>query len=504
MPRSPPIRSASRRPRETWRDVNPALPAVPIRVYGPPPTSGTRDSFAELILDKGCDTDPAMKALKEQRRGPSQADSAPRSARTAPISRRARTTICSSSSVAENQGAIGVLGYCFLEENADRVRGIPIGGVAPTAATIADFTYPGRAQALHLRQGRASRRRSRAFASSSPTGRRAGARAAISPQHGLIPLPDADVRRRCRRPESDADHDCQPEVIASERRTLRPGASIEWKPERVACRHRPAGPRARPDRLAGGARRARRPSPARPGRGPIRCRAITAGTSRLWAVVPALLFLAVWSDVLRQPDLRAGAGQPGGGRRCPRSACSARRSSAKPMRWRPAQRRAAFNPQARGARAGLCAARSPSTPGSASPSPCSLAFAGGAWSLQPRVAALPRPHPGRAAGDGGAAARLAGRDPDHARHRPLAAVRDRCASSRWSRRSSSCSALNWSPQTAIRADQAGSSGAFGAVPLFWGTIFIGAIIAMIVAIPLGLMSAIYLTQYASPRAARAG
>jgi phosphate transport system permease protein len=57
--------------------------------------------------------------------------------------------------------------------------------------------------------------------------------------------------------------------------------------------------------------------------------------------------------------------------------------------------------------------------------------------------------------------------------------------------------LNWSPQTAIRADQAGSSGAFGAIPLFWGTIFIGAIIAMIVAIPLGLMSAIYLTQYAS-------
>ena len=56
--------------------------------------------------------------------------------------------------------------------------------------------------------------------------------------------------------------------------------------------------------------------------------------------------------------------------------------------------------------------------------------------------------------------------------------------------------LSWSPQMAIRADQAGSSGAFGSIPLFWGTIFIGAIIAMIVAIPLGLMSAIYLTQYA--------
>ena len=54
----------------------------------------------------------------------------------------------------------------------------------------------------------------------------------------------------------------------------------------------------------------------------------------------------------------------------------------------------------------------------------------------------------------------------------------------------------WSPQTALRADQAGSSGAFGSIPLFWGTAFIGAIIAMIVAIPLGLMSAIFLTQYA--------
>lgn len=56
--------------------------------------------------------------------------------------------------------------------------------------------------------------------------------------------------------------------------------------------------------------------------------------------------------------------------------------------------------------------------------------------------------------------------------------------------------LQWSPQVAIRADQAGSSGAFGSIPLFWGTVFIGAIIAMIVAIPLGLMSAIFLTQYA--------
>ena len=58
--------------------------------------------------------------------------------------------------------------------------------------------------------------------------------------------------------------------------------------------------------------------------------------------------------------------------------------------------------------------------------------------------------------------------------------------------------LDWSPQTAIREDQAGSSGAFGAIPIFAGTMLI-AFIAMLVAIPIGLMSAIYLSEYASQK-----
>lgn len=58
--------------------------------------------------------------------------------------------------------------------------------------------------------------------------------------------------------------------------------------------------------------------------------------------------------------------------------------------------------------------------------------------------------------------------------------------------------LQWSPQTAIRADQVGSSGAFGAVPLFTGTLLISGI-AMLVAVPIGLMIAIYLSEYAAPR-----
>ena len=58
--------------------------------------------------------------------------------------------------------------------------------------------------------------------------------------------------------------------------------------------------------------------------------------------------------------------------------------------------------------------------------------------------------------------------------------------------------MNWSPQTPIRADQVASTGAFGAVPVFWGTIFISAI-AMFVAIPVGLFSAIYLVEYADKK-----
>jgi len=57
--------------------------------------------------------------------------------------------------------------------------------------------------------------------------------------------------------------------------------------------------------------------------------------------------------------------------------------------------------------------------------------------------------------------------------------------------------LHWSPQTALRADQAGSSGSFGAVPLFIGTLLI-TVIAMCIAIPLGLFAAIYLSEYAGP------
>ncbi|MDQ4087209.1 MAG: substrate-binding domain-containing protein [Pseudomonadota bacterium] len=130
---------------QTWRDVNPSLPAVPIRVYGPPPTSGTRDSFAELILEKGCATDPAMEQLKEQ--------DSDRHKQVCTQLREDGAYVEAGEDdnllvqrVSDNQGWIGVLGYSFLQANQQRLRGIPIGGVAPTAATISDLSYPGARQ----------------------------------------------------------------------------------------------------------------------------------------------------------------------------------------------------------------------------------------------------------------------------------------------------------------------------------------------------------------------
>jgi phosphate transport system substrate-binding protein len=127
---------------KTWRDVNPALPAIAIRVYGPPPTSGTRDAFAELILEKGCEADPAMKALKAKDKDKAKAICTKVREDGAYIEGGENDNLLVQK-VAANAGTIGIMGYSYMEENADKVRGIPLSGVAPTAETIASFQYPG-------------------------------------------------------------------------------------------------------------------------------------------------------------------------------------------------------------------------------------------------------------------------------------------------------------------------------------------------------------------------
>ena len=127
---------------QTWKDVNPSLPAVKIRVLGPPPTSGTRDSLADLYLEKGCDSDPAMKELKKSNADQHKQICTKIREDGAYVEAGENDNLIVQK-VGADPGTLGVLGYSYLADNADKVRPVQIGGVSPTEETIANLSYPG-------------------------------------------------------------------------------------------------------------------------------------------------------------------------------------------------------------------------------------------------------------------------------------------------------------------------------------------------------------------------
>ena len=127
---------------KTWKDVNPAFPAEAILVYGPPSTSGTRDALKELILMKGCDTNPEMKALKDSDKDKHDTICGEVRSDGAYVDSGENDNLIVQKLEA-NPKAIGVFGFSYLEENADKLKGLTMNGVVPTYASIADFSYPG-------------------------------------------------------------------------------------------------------------------------------------------------------------------------------------------------------------------------------------------------------------------------------------------------------------------------------------------------------------------------
>ncbi len=127
---------------KSWKDINPALPDEAIKIYGPPSTSGTRDALAELIMARGCDTEPAMRDL-------------------AASDEKAHKKICTTvredgafvdagendnlivQKIEADPKALGIFGYSFAEENRDKLHANTVNGVTPTYETISDFSYPG-------------------------------------------------------------------------------------------------------------------------------------------------------------------------------------------------------------------------------------------------------------------------------------------------------------------------------------------------------------------------
>lgn len=128
-------------PYHTWKDVNPSLPAEKIEVLGPPPTSGTRDAFAELVMESGCSTFAWIKELKEvdEKRFKAVCDGIREDGSYIEAGENDNVIV---QKLVASPTAVGIFGYSFLEENANKIKGANIEGVAPTFDSIASAKYP--------------------------------------------------------------------------------------------------------------------------------------------------------------------------------------------------------------------------------------------------------------------------------------------------------------------------------------------------------------------------
>lgn len=128
-------------PYKTWKDVNPALPARAIEVMGPPPTSGTRDAFAELALEGGCKTFGWIKDMKavDKKKYKSMCHTVREDGAYVEAGENDNLIV---QKLDSNPAALGVFGYSFLDQNRDKVQGSVINGVKAQFETIADGSYP--------------------------------------------------------------------------------------------------------------------------------------------------------------------------------------------------------------------------------------------------------------------------------------------------------------------------------------------------------------------------
>ena len=128
-------------PNKTWKDVNAALPDRAIEVLGPPPTSGTRDAFAELALEGGCKEFPWIKALKEKDKNAYKA-LCHTVREDGPFIEAGENDNLIVQKLNANKNALGVFGFSFLDQNIDTVQASIVDGQEPTFETIAEGSYP--------------------------------------------------------------------------------------------------------------------------------------------------------------------------------------------------------------------------------------------------------------------------------------------------------------------------------------------------------------------------
>ena len=179
-------------PYERWSDIDPSLPDAAIEVLGPPPTSGTRDAFAELALEGGCKTFPALAALKTSDKSRYKAVCHAVREDGAYVEAGENDVLIVQKLVA-NPGAFGVFGFSFLDQSADSVQGASIGGVEPTFESISDASYPvSRSLFFYVKQAHAGVIPGMVEFVEEFTSERAWGPEGYLADKGLIPLPGAE------------------------------------------------------------------------------------------------------------------------------------------------------------------------------------------------------------------------------------------------------------------------------------------------------------------------
>ncbi|MEZ5824091.1 MAG: substrate-binding domain-containing protein [Geminicoccaceae bacterium] len=125
-------------PYTYWSEIDASLPDAQIEVLGPPPTSGTRDAFVELVMEEACKAFPEIEALEGDAR-----DAACASMREdGPFIEAGENDNLIVNKLKENPAAFGIFGFSFLDQNLDVMQGSLVDGVEPTFEAIADGDYP--------------------------------------------------------------------------------------------------------------------------------------------------------------------------------------------------------------------------------------------------------------------------------------------------------------------------------------------------------------------------
>jgi len=127
-------------PYKKWSDISPSLPAEKIEVLGPPPTSGTRDAFAELAMEGGAAEIPMLADLKKKDEKAFVAVAQAIREDGAYIEAGENDNLIVQKLEA-NPTAVGIFGFSFLDQNASKIQGSLVGGAAPTFENIADGKY---------------------------------------------------------------------------------------------------------------------------------------------------------------------------------------------------------------------------------------------------------------------------------------------------------------------------------------------------------------------------